>query len=397
MWQDPAYTTWGSPLRAYNASSDAFAAKLDSSGNLIWNTFLGGSGSDEGSAIAVDGSGNIYVAGYSYATWGSPVRAYCAGCPDSDAFAAKLDSSGSLTWNTFLGGGQSDQGSAIAVDGDGNVYIAGSSYAAWGSPVRAYNASYDAFAARLDSSGVLTWNTFMGGNNYDYGEGIALDGSGNVYVAGYGRTTWGSPVQAYTSDYDAFAVKLNSSSGVLTWNTFMGGGSGGDASNGIAADGSGNIYVAGSSSAAWGSPVRAYSASYDAFAAKLDSSGALTWNTFLGGSIYDYGEGIALDGSSNIYVTGRSNSPWGSPVREYSGNYDAFAAKICDLPAEPTPTPTPLPGDLNGDGSCNIMDIVDICGHWAETGTPGWIREDLYEDGVIDIMDIVVVCNHWTG
>ncbi len=92
---------------------------------LTWNTFLGGSGEDYGSAIAMDGSGNVYVAGYSNATWGSPVRAYTSST--SDAFAAKLDSSGGLTWNTFLGGSGYDRGFAIAVDGSGNVYVAGDS------------------------------------------------------------------------------------------------------------------------------------------------------------------------------------------------------------------------------------------------------------------------------
>ena len=99
--------TWGSPERAYTANTDAFAAKLDPSGNLLWNTFLGGSGSDSGSAIAVDASGNVYVGGYSNGTWGSPVRAYTAGY---DAFAAKLDSAGNLLWNTFLGGSSTDYG-----------------------------------------------------------------------------------------------------------------------------------------------------------------------------------------------------------------------------------------------------------------------------------------------
>ena len=81
-----------------NVSFDAFAAKLSSSGALTWNTFLGGSGTDNGQAIAVDGSGNVYVAGYSDATWGSPVRAYTGG---ADAFAAKLNSSGALSRSRF--------------------------------------------------------------------------------------------------------------------------------------------------------------------------------------------------------------------------------------------------------------------------------------------------------
>jgi len=236
-----------------------------------WNTFLGSSGSDEGKGIAVDGSGNVYIAGYSSATWGSPVRAYTG---ESDVFAAKLDSSGSLTWNTFLGSSGYDSGYAIAVDGSGNVYVAGYSSATWGSPVRAYTGGNDAFAAKLDSSGSLTWNTFLGGSGADSGYGIAVDGSGNVYVGGRAASTWDSPVQAYTGDYDAYAAKLNSS-GSLTWNTFLGG-SGADYGYAIAVDGSGNVYVGGSSPATWGSPVQAYTGDYDAYAAKLNSSGSLT-------------------------------------------------------------------------------------------------------------------------
>jgi hypothetical protein len=94
------------------------------------------------------------------------------------------------------------------VDGGGNVYVAGRSNAAWGSPVRAYTFGYDAFAAKLSSTGSLTWNTFLGGNGYDYGNSIAVDGSGNVYVAGESDASWGSPVRSYTANYDAFAAKV---------------------------------------------------------------------------------------------------------------------------------------------------------------------------------------------
>ncbi len=326
--------TWGSPVRAYSGLYDAFAAKLDSSGELTWNTFLGGSGSDSGGAIAVDGGGNVYVAGYSYDAWGcSPtactVRAFTSGV---DAFAAKLGSSGGLTWNTFLGGSGSDYGEAIVIDGNWNVYVAGEG-GGWGSPVRAYTAGdWDAFAAKLDSSGGLTWNTFLGGSAEDRDGGIAVDGSGNVYVTGYSLATWGSPVRAYTFGYDAFAAKLNSSGG-LTWNTFLGGDGHDYGGSAIAVDGSGNVYVAGTSNVSWGSPVGAYTSLEDAFAAKLGSSGGLTWNTFLGGSGGDYGNAIAVDGSGNVYMAGTSLATWGcSPtpctVRAFTGNEDAFAAKL---------------------------------------------------------------------
>ena len=317
--------TWGSlPVRPHTTGNfDAFAAKLDSSGNLIWNTFLGGSSFDHGRAIAVDGSGNVYVAGYSGAAWGSPVRGYTAWI---DTFAAELDSSGNLTWHAFLGGSSFDYGRAIAVDASGDVYVVGTSSVAWGSPVRPHTASWDAFAAKLDGSGNLIWNAFLGGSGADYGYGITVDGGGNVYVTGDSDATWGSPVRAYTADRDAFAAKLDTD-GSLTWNTFLGEG-GTDYGYGIAVDRDGNVYVAGISSATWGSPVRPYTGGWDVLATELDSSGNLIWHTFLGGSSLDQGFDITVGGDGDVYVTGSSQATWGSPVRPYNSGADAFVARI---------------------------------------------------------------------
>jgi hypothetical protein len=321
-----SFATWGNPLRAHTGGDDAFAAKLNSSGVLQWHTFLGGSGSDRGYSIVVDGSGNVYIGGSSYASWGSPQRAH-AGGDNNDAFVAKLDSSGVLTWNTFIGGSGDDFGSSIAVDSSGNVYVGGSSQATWDSPLRSFSGVQDAFVAELSPSGILQWHTFLGGSGPDGGFSIAVDGSGNVFVGGGSGATWGSPLRAFSGGtYDAFAAKLDTS-GALTWNTFLGG-SGSDRCFSIVVDANGNIYVGGSSDATWGSPQRAYTADLDAFAVKLDSSGNLIWNTFLGGSDEDWGRSIAVDGSRNVYVSGSSRATWGSPLWEYTINGDAFAAKL---------------------------------------------------------------------
>lgn len=310
--------TWGSPLRAFTGGGyDAFVAKLDNKGQLVWNTFLGGTGSDPGHGIAVDGNGNVYVAGSSSATWGSPQNAFggCVGFQFSldlsgcDAFAAKLDNSGQLVWNTFLGGTGYDVGWAIAVDGSGNAYVAGGSTATWGSPQRAFGYGENAFAAKLDNAGQLVWNTFLGNMISDISEGqaIAVDGGGNVYVAGLSYATWGSPQRAFGGGDEAFAAKLDST-GTLVWNTFLGS-TGYDEGLAIAVDVSGNVYVAGKSNATWGSPQRAFvSSGRDAFVAKLDGTGTLVWNTFLGAATYGEGRAIAVDSGGNAYVTGSGGS-----------------------------------------------------------------------------------------
>jgi hypothetical protein len=162
---------------------------------LTWNTFLGGADYDHAVGIAVDGSGNVYVAGFSYATWGTPLQAHGGGC---DGFVVKLDSNGARLWHTFLGGPNTVYVGGIDVDSAGNVYVTGYSDASWGTPVRAVVGGYDGFAVKLDSNGTRLWNTFLGGTDSDAGFGIAVDSNDNVYVTGYSKVTWGTPVQAHT-------------------------------------------------------------------------------------------------------------------------------------------------------------------------------------------------------
>ncbi len=347
--------TWGTPVRAYTGGIDAFVAKLNSSGSLLWNTFLGDDGaqfSDVGYAIAVDDSGNVYVAGYSDITWESPVNNYAGGY---DGFAVKLDSSGVLQWNTFFGSTSGDIANGIALDGSGNIYITGSSFATWGSPVNAFAGGIDGFAVKLNNSGDLLWNTFMGSASSSFVEetasGIAVDAGNNVYITGNSYGTWGSPINAYTGNSDAFAAKLNTS-GVLQWNTFMGTSSGVDFTNGIALDGNNNVYIVGYSDDSWGSPINSFGGGdQDVFAAKLNSSGALQWNTFMGSSTTDdYVDDITIDGSGRSFIVGTTEATWGSPLNSYSGSQDAFLAV------------------LNADGSLNYNTFFGNSGYDIGSG-----------------------------
>jgi hypothetical protein len=312
-----SHATWGSPLRAFGGVDDVFVAKFNSSGTLVWSTFLGSaSGRDIGSGIALDGNGNIYVTGRSNASWGTPLNAMESATNKTDAFVAKLDSSGDIIWNTFIdvsGNDQDDAAFQVAVDTSGNSYITG------------YIGFY-AFAFKLNSSGVLQWTTYLGDNNNSAtGYDIALDGNQDVYVLGTSSSTWGNPLRSFSDVYDSFIVKLDPSDGAVIWNTFLGGNDY-DGGASMALDQDGNIYVTGESDATWGSPIQAYTSSYsNAFVAKLNSSGALIWNTFLGGSDSDYGTGIDVDTSGNVYLSGVSTGTWGNPLRAYAYGGDAYA------------------------------------------------------------------------
>jgi hypothetical protein len=171
-------------LHAYSSYADIFVLKLNSSGDYQWHTFYGSDGSEEATDIAVDGSGNVYVTGWSTASWNgptgqSPLNAFSTW----DIFVLKLNSSGDYQWHTFYGSDSGDQAYSVAVDGSGTVYVTGYSETTWNgpasqSPLHAYSDLWDLFVVKLNSSGAYQWHTFYGSIENDEAHGIALDGSG---------------------------------------------------------------------------------------------------------------------------------------------------------------------------------------------------------------------------
>ena len=259
--------TWGTPINAHVGDRDAFVAKLSSGGVLLWNTFMGSANKEYGKGIAVDDS-YVYAVGSSGASWGSPINPYQGA---GDGFAAKLNLAGALVWNTFIGGIDGDVAADVGLDESGNVYVAGGSGSTWGSPINPHSGVSDIFVAKLSSSGVPLWHTYMGSTDGDGGRALAVDNNGSVFVAGSSESTWGRSPYRHSGESDAFAAKLNSSGG-LDWNIFVGGTSW-DTGGAIAADEDGNVYIGGTSFGTWGTPITPYQGLQDGFVARLMESG----------------------------------------------------------------------------------------------------------------------------
>ena len=315
---------------------DAFVVKLSADGSdLDYATFLGGSGSDEGFRIAVDGSGAAYVTGFTKSddfptTPGAFDTIYNGGLDYGDGFLVKLNAAGSaLDYATFVGGSGADYGYAIAVDGSGAAYVTGWTASSDlpttpGAFDTTYNDTGDAFVMKLNVAGsALQYGTFLGGSAAEYPGGIAMDESGAAYVTGRTKShdfpttpnAFDTTHNSTDADDDAFVAKLNAAGSTLDYATFLGGG---DNENGagIAVDSSGAAYVAGATlSHDFPTTPGAFDTalngpySVDVFVSKLNAVGsALDYSTFLGGSNHDWGQGIALDGSGMAYVTGQTMS-----------------------------------------------------------------------------------------
>jgi hypothetical protein len=355
--------TSGAYDTTYNGGHDVFVAKFNSSGVLLWATYLGGSGHEMATAIAVDSSDNVYVTGPSSGdfpvTTGAFQTAFSGG--SSDNFVAKLSSDGSnLIYATYVGGGGDEYGGfGIAVDASGKAYIGGSTRSGdYPTTVGAFQASRPGSAnvgtvTALNATGTgLVYSTYLDGNSGSYNDGvygIAVDVAGNAYVSGdtaasdFPTTVGAFQASAPGGGQHAFVAKLNAAGSGLIYSTYVSG-SNGDTwgIGGLAIDSSGSAYTTGwtdgsSFPTTGGAFQMAMAGGTDVFVAKLDPTGtALVFGTYLGGSGGDnsppYGGGIAVDNSGDVFVTGLTNStdfPNVKGVQAGSGGgTDAFAVKL---------------------------------------------------------------------
>ncbi len=387
----------------------AFVTKLAPSGGaLVYSTYLGGGNARSG-GIAVDGFGAAYVTGYTYSSdFPTTPGAFSTTLPMTNhrvpvAFVTKLAPSGAaLVYSTYLGGSVFNVGTGIAVDGSGAAYVTGrTSSSDFPTTPGAFSTTYhyqnhdeEAFVTKLAPSGAtLVYSTYLGGsgyssntyygyaaNGFDYGIGIAVDGSGAAYVTGSTSsgdfpTTPGafSTTYHYQSQYgEAFVTKLAPSGSALVYSTYLGGSGYQDYGAGIAVDRAGAAYVTGGTfSSDFPTTLGAFSTTYhyqapqpgqpgqsEVFVTKLVPSGTtLVYSTYLGGNGGsnggEGGTGVAVDGSGAAYVTGETSStdfpttPGAFSTTRGGGSSvdvaNVFIAKLYIPSDAPAPTVTPMP------------------------------------------------------
>ncbi len=354
--------------------NDAFVVKMNPADlGLVYATFLGGSGHEDGSGLAVDDMGQVYVTGSTMSS-DFPVTpgAFDSTCgtdgacnPNQwghetfDVFVAKFNSAGtSLQYATFLGGNRVDFGHNIAVDDQGNVYLAGVTLSSSGFPITAgafdtvcgtdgdcnygdSNNTNDVFVIKLNANGTeIDYGTFLGGSQDEYPMAIAVNEGGNAYILGHTQS-WEFPATPNAFDpyfeggtcglapdtfpcSDIFVVKMNLAGSNLDYSTFLGG-TDDDTGVDLFLDHVNNAYVVGGTTSSdfpitpnamnpnyAGGICTEYSYSSpcpDAFLAKLNAAGSnLIYSTFIGGSAYDLSLGITMDKGGNIYLTGDTTS-----------------------------------------------------------------------------------------
>ena len=318
------------PLHPYSGGSDLVVLKLNNAGVYQWHTFYGSAGSDEGRGLAVDTGGNIYVTGTSQATWngdsgpasGAPLHPHGGGAA-GDILVLKLGSSGAYQWHTFYGSENSDEGRALVLDGSANIYITGFSQGSWmgtggRAPLHPYSGGVDIAVLKLAGNGTYIWHTFQGSGGDDYGQAIALDLTGHLYISGTSGSDWSGdndapPLHPHSGGVDLVIVKLTGD-GAYQWHTFYGS-VGGAGDTGISLDKAGHVYVTGASNSSWlgddeTPPLHAHSGAGDIVVLKLDVQGAYQWHSFYGCGFADAGAAAAADSSGAVYLAGFSNDSW---------------------------------------------------------------------------------------
>jgi len=336
----------GGHQAAFGGTADAFLVKFNSAGMRQWGTYYGGSGLEAGLSCAVDGLNNVYLAGRT----GSSDQIAFEGHQNvfgggDDAFLAKFNSNGVRQWATYYGGASTDVATSCTTDVNNSVYIAGRSNSpaniAFNGYQNANAGGFDAFLAKFSDSGTRLWATYYGGAGFENGAAVAVDGTGNVFVAGIttsedGIATPGSHQSAFGGVADGMLVNFDGN-GARLWGTYYGGANE-DYCTACAVDGSGAVYIGGhtespSDIAASGHQDQ-LAGQFDAMLVRFNGAGVRQWATYYGGALYE-GENAscATDPQGNVYLSGFTNSTSGIASGGHQNNYggglsDAFLVKF---------------------------------------------------------------------
>lgn len=288
-------------------STDAFVAKYDAAGALVWTAQLGTSLFDTSFGIAADSLGNVFITGYTFGGLGGQ------NAGNADAYIAKIDALGTLEWEQQIATSDSDHGLSIATDLLGNAYVTGSTSGDLFGPSAG---DFDTFLAKYDTTGALIWSKQFGTNDFDASRAVSTDLLGNVYLAG---TTRGNFDGSTAGKQDLFLVKYDAA-GTLLWKEQFGS-IDNEASYGVSADALGNVFVTGWTEGSLGGP---HEGDTDVFLAKFNETGTHQWTEQIGTGLGDLSYGVSTDSDGNVYISGGTR---GSLFGPNVGDGDVFLAK----------------------------------------------------------------------
>ncbi|MHA1992761.1 MAG: SBBP repeat-containing protein [Candidatus Hodarchaeales archaeon] len=332
----------------FGGSNDGFLTKFSSDGQLLFSSYLGGSTGDTIHFLNIDASGNIIVAGWTESTDFPIINAYdnTLGGID-DGFLTKFSPDGQLLFSTYIGGSGYEVINSVDVDASGNIIMVGETESTDFPTLKAYDNTFegesDGFLTKFSSDGQLLFSTYIGGSGYEVINSVDVDASGNIILAGRTNSANFPTFNAYDSilggDYDLFLSKF-SFAGEILFSTFFGGSIHSmyyheESLGSLNVDASGNIIVVGDTSTAdfpmlnaynstlggGGSPVEFPTLMGDGFLAILSSTGHLLFSTYLGGSAGDGIHLVDVDVTGNIIVAGNTKSADFPTLRAYNNTF----------------------------------------------------------------------------